>query len=365
MPQVSMTEEQLNELVGRKINHLTIIRRRPDLDTYRKKHGYKRYYEYECDCPDHTHGFIDQYHIKSGNITACKHCAKARKFVDNNIGNKFGKLTLLGLDNSRLVIKKGVECRESYVRCKCDCGNYTSIRLSAISGSTKHTNSCGCLQPIATGLATMTHGLSGTRLYKIHAKMGSRCYNINDNAYSLYGGRGIYICDDWWTPYNRDIGLLNFMDWSYQNGYFDQPKGTPFGELLSIDRIDPNGPYAPWNCRWIPLKDQASNTRSNVVYSIFNVRYTISDIAYYTNSDPNFYFTRLADGWPLEYIVYAAVNPTLNLHKLKGKQEFVDSNGFTRLVPTLNNKVYRDIFTRMEDFEIDNIERTYKKKKKK
>lgn len=365
MPQVSLTEKQLNELIGQKVNHLTIIRRRPDLDTYHKKSGYKRYYEYECDCPDHTHGFINYHHIKNGSVNACMHCSRARKFVDNNIGNKFGKLTLLGLDNSRPIYKNGVEHRESYVRCKCDCGNYTSIRLSSIRGSTRHTNSCGCLQPIATGLATMTHGLSSTRLYKIHAKMGNRCYNINDAAYSLYGGRGIYICKEWWTPYNRDIGLLNFLDWSYQNGYHDQPKGTPFGDLLSIDRIDPNGPYAPWNCRWIPLRDQSSNTRSNIIYTIFGAKYTISDIAYYTNKDPNFYFSRLFDNWPMEAIVYAAVNPELNLHKIRGKQKYVDQDGFTHLLPVLNHWLYRDVFTRVNDFELNEAGKYMRGKKKK
>jgi len=96
--------------------------------------------------------------------------------------------------------------------------------------------------------------------------MRARCYNPKDPDYKLYGGRvdsrPIEICDEWRIPH---IGLYNFIDWSYEEGgFYDQPKDTPYGDLLSIERKDPNGDYCPENCIWIPMKEQAKNTRKTI-----------------------------------------------------------------------------------------------------
>jgi len=79
------------------------------------------------------------------------------------------------------------------------------------------------------------------------AQMKYRCYNPNYYAYHLYGGRGIKICDEWLN----DIDA--FIKWAKENG---------FKPSLSIDRIDNNGPYAPWNCRWTNQSTQLLNART-------------------------------------------------------------------------------------------------------
>ena len=75
--------------------------------------------------------------------------------------------------------------------------------------------------------------------------------------YPVYGGRGIYVCDEWTTPKGSktNTGYLAFRK-SLENGY--QPDCG-----LSIDRKDNDGPYAPWNCRWATKDMQASNTSQN------------------------------------------------------------------------------------------------------
>lgn len=82
------------------------------------------------------------------------------------------------------------------------------------------------------------------RLYTIYTGMKQRCYNTNDTKYSLYGGRGIKVCDEWMNP-------KNFEQWALDNGYKDG---------LTIDRIDSNSDYCPENCQWISLSDNSRKT---------------------------------------------------------------------------------------------------------
>ena len=76
------------------------------------------------------------------------------------------------------------------------------------------------------------------RLYSIHSRMKSRCYNTNDTSYKWYGGKGIKICDQWLGK----CGFINFYTWAIDHGYTDD---------LTIDRINPDSDYTPENCRWI------------------------------------------------------------------------------------------------------------------
>lgn len=93
--------------------------------------------------------------------------------------------------------------------------------------------------------------MSKTRIYKEWKGIKERCLNKNNHAYKNYGGRGITICDEWLG----ENGFEYFCDWAMQNGYQDN---------LTIERKDVNGNYCPENCCWIPIGDQALNTRANV-----------------------------------------------------------------------------------------------------
>jgi hypothetical protein len=77
--------------------------------------------------------------------------------------------------------------------------------------------------------------------------MKERCYNSKRKEYPNYGGRGISVCSEWFD-------FRNFMEWSLSNGYSDD---------LTIDRIDNDGNYCPENCRWVSMKQQGQNKRTN------------------------------------------------------------------------------------------------------
>lgn len=87
------------------------------------------------------------------------------------------------------------------------------------------------------------------RLYSIYTNIKTRCYNEKSPNYKSYGERGIAMCDEWKEKFEP------FMTWALKNGYSDD---------LTIERVDVNGNYEPSNCKWIPMKQQASNKQNTL-----------------------------------------------------------------------------------------------------
>ena len=110
------------------------------------------------------------------------------KIVDLT-GEKFGRLTVIGLDD-----KPG---KKTYWICQCECGNIKSVRSDSLKRGT--IKSCGCLkkeQDQTNLTANHSHKMSGTRIYEIWQGIKGRCYNEHDTRYHRYGGRGIMVCDE-------------------------------------------------------------------------------------------------------------------------------------------------------------------------
>lgn len=158
----------------------------------------------------------------------------ARSKVDY-IGRKFG----------RLLITDELKERDKYggrvVVYKCDCGNTgTTIGSRALCGITK---SCGCLASETLLRRAVTHGKSNCVTYQNWENMKQRCYNEKNHKYPSYGGRGIEICLEWRTDFDK----------------FLEDMGHRPGPEYSIDRIDNDKGYFKDNCRWATKKEQANN----------------------------------------------------------------------------------------------------------
>lgn len=152
-------------------------------------------------------------------------------------GERFGRL---------IAIRTAGKTNGRYIwECLCDCGNTAYVVGSHLANG--HTQSCGCLRIDTTSKMGYSHGLHGTRLYRIWANIKTRCNNPNAPNYKFYGGKGIAICDEWGGDFQT------FYEWAMDNGYKDD---------LTIDRINSDLDYSPENCRWITQSENA--TRANM-----------------------------------------------------------------------------------------------------
>jgi hypothetical protein len=144
------------------------------------------------------------------------------------------------------------------------CGN--PFRASVYAIKTGKIKACRC-NVVKTFVEKNTkHGLSKHPLYFIFQSMHQRCLNINDKAYSEWGGRGIIICDEW------KHNFMAFYTWAINNGY---KRG------LKLDRRDNDKEYSPDNCRWINDFISKQNTR------IINARNTSGYRGIYFNKRGN------------------------------------------------------------------------------
>ena len=92
--------------------------------------------------------------------------------------------------------------------------------------------------------------------------MLDRCYNDDAPNYEDYGGRGIEVHYKW---HDLEEFVLDM---------FPRPNRS-----FTLDRIDNNGHYTPWNCRWATAEQQANNKRNSRKVFFEGEWYTVGQLA--------------------------------------------------------------------------------------
>ena len=123
--------------------------------------------------------------------------------MDIKVGDKFGRLTVLGLDEKRNSLEKErvergeIKHAHKYCTCECECGRITSVDIYNLKSG--YTKSCGCLSIERTKEVNTKDGRckEHRRLYNIYKGMIDRCTNEKCDKFNHYGGRGIKVCDEW------------------------------------------------------------------------------------------------------------------------------------------------------------------------
>lgn len=160
----------------------------------------------------------------------------------NLVGRVFGRITVVSLSHS--------DRGKRFWRCRCACGAEKITRTQYLMAG--KVQSCGCLRRDVTRRRVTTHGATAAatrrREYGIWNGMNQRCTNPNIDRFSCYGGRGIHVCEEWRTSFERFFADL----------------GPSPSRTHSLERIDNDGHYEPGNVRWATKTEQSRNTRRNV-----------------------------------------------------------------------------------------------------
>lgn len=121
------------------------------------------------------------------------------------------------------------------------------------------------------------NGVSGE--YNSWYGMLQRCTNPNRRYYHRYGGRGIKVCERWFSFANfiADMG--------------------PRPDKHSLDRVDNDGDYTPENCRWAPQSTQMRNTARTKTLCVNGIEKPLVEWAHELSVRPNVLRKRLMRGW--------------------------------------------------------------------
>lgn len=229
-----------------------------------------------CDCGKEKTVSYDN--LVAGRTKSCGCLAdeNRRGRFDNIEGRRYGRLLVLERAEAQYGLTTWL--------CRCDCGNETVV--TACNLKKGHTKSCGCYR---RDLPTKHGEASGHRKTKeyvawTHAK--ARCHNPKHPYYQWYGARGISMCPEWREDYSKFLADMG-----------------PRPEGCSLDRVNNDGNYEPGNCRWVSMKEQSRNKRSNIVITFEGQEMIASDWEKKFGVRKDYISKRLRNGMNMKDIV--------------------------------------------------------------
>lgn len=253
-----------NDLVGMKFGRWLVLKRDKNDANYRRK------YICKCTCDKHTIRSIPLTNLLKGTSRSCG-C------IQRELASKLGLKDLTGQVFGRLtVLRRAPNLSRGNTRwvCQCSCKDHTIVTVDGSALKRGMTRSCGCLHRETAVIQGRIRGKANAKwteeesiILSHYTSMMTRCYNKRSNGYQFWGGRGIRVCDEWRDPTN---GRRSFIDWARSSG---------FDKKLTLDRTDVNGPYAPWNCRWITIAEQNRNKRDSIKVKILEETKTVAEWA--------------------------------------------------------------------------------------
>lgn len=291
----SYTKHNINDYIGKKFGHLTVIGQSP------KTHKYSNRFDFRCDCGNTISEIPSRVlygHRKSCGVCNHKNSShEVEEKVGSMVGTRYGMLEIIS-------VAKHKGSNVTYARCKCDCGNIVDVLPFLLFRNER--KSCGCAKtnnPMlknskSTSSGNFKDGRTKHPLYGIWKQMIDRCENPKTKHYDKYGGRGISVCKEWHE-------FWKFVEWS------DSVGGRP--EKYSIDRINNDGDYEPSNCRWADQATQTRNTSRNIILTYNGVSKTLIDWSIETGINQSTLANRIKRGWNTERALTEKTNH--NSHK--------------------------------------------------
>ena len=202
--------------------------------------------------------------------------------ISEYIGKRYGRVVIIsdmpGVNKYRRVMVL------------CDCGNKKDIVLNSLKRG--DTNSCGCLR-----IEVKTkHGLSYHPLKKIWTAMKSRCDNDNDPSYPNYGGRGVYVCEEWAN------NLEAFHNWCVKNGW---KKGMDVDKDIKADGR--GMVYSPDFCSIVTRKKNLRSKGNNRIISYNGESRCVSEWCEIFNLSRRAIEGRIRNGWSVDEMLTTPV----------------------------------------------------------
>lgn len=176
-----------------------------------------------CRCACGRQRKIWGHSLRRGLTRCCAACHPSRQVVDLS-GQRFGFLQVLAYAGQRKWL------------CICECG----ARRKVYGPDLKKGHTRGCR--VCTHVK---HGASRTSEYIIWQGIKRRCLDPRRAEYPEYGGRGITVSKRWQESFANFLADMG-------------PRPSP---AHSVERNNNDGPYAPDNCCWATMKEQAANKR--------------------------------------------------------------------------------------------------------